>query len=605
MRYPVWMVLPALALGSCALMGDKPADVEAPATVEEAREFLAAYDKAVRPISSEYAKAAWVQATYITEDTQLLAAKAYERFLAWNSEQAIAARRFDGLELDADSQRQLDLLRLSNGVPTDPDQLAELTTLGSRLEALYGSGRYCPDGEDSCRDLGDLEDVLAKSRKPDELLDAWRGWRTVSPPMREDYSRFVALQNIGAQELGFADAGQYWRAGYDMDPLALEAEVERLWAQVEPLYQALHCEVRAQLNSEYGDAVAPAEGPIPAHLLGNMWSQQWGNIYPLVAPYPKAPSPDITKALQKQKYTAERMVRQAEGFYKDLGMPALPDNFYRRSQLLKPRDRDVVCHASAWDMDYAGDVRIKMCIQPDTENLTTIYHELGHIYYDLAYNPQPVIYQAGAHDGFHEAIGDTMVLAMTPDYLASVGLSAGEKAASQESVINNQMRMALDKIAFLPFGLLVDQWRWKVFSGEVGPEAYNASWWELREKYQGIKPPVERSEADFDAGAKYHVPGNTPYLRYFLAHILQFQFYQAMCDAAGYEGPLHGCSFAGSKKAGDKMWQLLSAGQSRPWPETLALLTGKPEMDGSAVIEYFQPLLGWLKERNAGRSCGW
>jgi peptidyl-dipeptidase A len=602
----------ALALGGCSVVQNSwhavnPVQDEGtyPTTAAGARAFLADYDRDIRKIATEAYKAAWLQATYITPDSQLIAAKAYERLLAWNAEQAIAARQFDGLKLDASVRRQLELLRLSNGVPTDPEALAELTTLGSELEAAYGSGRYCPQGPDSCKQLGALEKVLATSRNPDDMLEAWAGWRSISPPMRDNYIRFVELQNSGARELGFADAGEYWRAQYDMAPDAFSAEVERLWEQVSPLYEALHCEVRAQLNNEYGDAVVTEDGPIPAHVLGNMWSQQWGNIYPLVVPFPDAPATDVTAALEAQQYTAERMVRQAEGFYTDLGMPSLPPSFYERSMLTKPRDRDVVCHASAWDLDFSGDVRIKMCIQPDSDNLTTIYHELGHIYYDLAYNPLPVIFQNGAHDGFHEAIGDTMVLAMTPDYLASVGLAQTADNSSEQAVINAQMQMALDKIAFLPFGLLVDQWRWKVFSGEVNPQDYNAAWWELRERYQGIQAPVDRTEADFDPGAKYHIPGNTPYMRYFLAHILQFQFYQAMCDAAGHEGTLHSCSFAGSEEAGDKMWALLSAGQSKPWPETLELLTGSPEMDASAVIDYFQPLMAWLAQRNEDRSCGW
>lgn len=601
--FPV-VALAALGLSSCALFSDTSAPSEISADAEGAREFLANYDKGVREISTEASKAAWVQATFITPDTQLIAAKAYERFLSWNSDQAIAARQFNDVAVDPDTARQLKLLRMSNSVPTNPDELRELTTLGSRLEAAYGSGKYCPDGEESCRQLGDLEEQLAESRDPEELLEAWRGWRTVAPPMRDDYTRFIELQNAGAQELGFADAGEYWRAGYDMEPDAFASTVEALWKQVEPLYEALHCEVRARLNEQYGEDVAPNSGPIRADLLGNMWSQQWGNIYPLVKPYPNTPSLDVTAALKKQDYSAERMVRQAESFYTQMGFPSLPASFYQNSMLTKPRDRDVVCHASAWDLDFSGDVRIKMCIKPDMENLTTIYHELGHIFYDLAYNPQPVIFQSGAHDGFHEAIGDTMVLAMTPDYLASVGL-AGDTETSAEATINTQMQMALDKIAFLPFGLLVDQWRWQVFSGETTPENYNAAWWALREKYQGITPPVERTEADFDPGAKYHIPGNTPYMRYFLAHILQFQFYKAMCDASGHEGPLHSCSFARSTKAGEGLWKMLSAGQSKPWPETLELLTGTREMDAAAVIEYFQPLMAWLEQRNEGRACGW
>ena len=573
---------------------------------DAARAFLDQFDQQAREISVESRKAAWVQATHITEDTQWLAAKASERDLAYTSEKARQARVFDPANYDRETARQLKLLQLSSGVPNDPKQLAELTTLSAKLDAMYGSGRYCPPGKagEECLRLGALEDILRDSRKPAELLDAWQGWRTISPAMKSDYVRFAQLQNIGAQDLGYADAGALWRAGYDMPDQQFSAEVERLWAQVQPLYEALHCHVRDELNHQYGDKVAPKNGPIPAHLLGNMWAQQWGNLYPRMTPYKSASDLDVTAALKKQKYDAERMVKQAEQFYQGIGFPALPESFYQNSMLVQPRDREVVCHASAWDINFQGDVRIKMCIQPDEDNLMTIYHELGHIYYDLAYNPLPVLFQSGAHDGFHEAVGDTMMLSMTPRYLNSVGL-AGKPRQSHEAVINQQLKMALDKVAFLPFGLLVDKWRWQVFSGEVSPDQYNQAWWDLKLQYQGVAPPVERPADAFDPGAKYHIPGNTPYMRYFLAHILQFQFYQAMCDASGFEGDLNECSFAGSKEAGSRLWAMLQAGQSQPWQDSLYALTGTRQMDASALLEYFKPLRAWLDEQNQGLSCGW
>ncbi len=603
MRLRPWLLAGAGLLAGCAtLLGlDRHTD--------EARHFLETVDSRLRLLSQDSAKAAWVQATHITEDTQYLAAKASERRLEYLSATAREARRFDREQLDAQSARALMLLERKSAVPGDPQLLSELTRLSSRLEALYGSGRYCPPGVEAgsadCRRLGELEEVLARSTDPAELQEVWEGWRQIAPPMRDDYARFVALQNIGAQELGHPDAGAFWRAGYDMPAGEFEQVVEGLWQDVRPLYESLHCYVRGELARQYGEDLVPPAGPIPAHLLGNMWAQQWSEIYPRLTPYPEQPPLDVNAGLKRQGYDAVRMVRQAEGFYRSIGFPALPESFYRHSMFVQPLGREAVCHASAWDLDLQGDVRIKMCIKPNEEDLRTIYHELGHIYYYLAYNPLPLLFQRGAHDGFHEAVGDTVMLSlMTPAYLASIGLIDSASSAP-EAVINQQLKMAMDKVAFLPFGLLVDKWRWQVFSGAVPPERYNEAWWELKRRYQGVVPPRERPADAFDPGAKYHIPGDTPYMRYFLAHIMQFQFYAAMCDAAGHSGPLHECNFAGSEAAGERMWAMLQAGQSQPWPQTLQILTGGREMDAQPLLRYFAPLREWLDARNQGQACGW
>ena len=301
-----------------------------------------------------------------------------------------------------------------------------------------------------------------------------------------------------------------WRSGYDMSPVEFEAETERLWSQVKPLYEALHCYVRDGLSRQYGD-IMPEDGTIPAHLLGNMWAQQWSNIYPLVEPYPgQGDDLDVSGALDAQNYSAERMTRTAEDFFTSIGLPELPASFYEKSMLTKPRDRDVVCHASAWDLDMEGDVRIKQCIEPTEEQLTTIHHELGHIYYYLMYNDLEPPFQTGAHDGFHEAIGDAITLSLTPQHLKKIGLVDAVKT-DEKAVINSQMKLALDKIAFLPFGKMIDQWRWRVFAGEFDEAAYNDGWWSLRKEYQGLSAPNARAAEAFDPGAKYHIPGNTPY----------------------------------------------------------------------------------------------
>ncbi len=586
-------------------------------SAESAEDFVARINKEATEIGNDYARKAWVAATYITDDTQAIEAKASEDWLKFNSETIEATKDLDLDGADEKTLRAIKLIKLGGSMPApnDAKKRAELAKIASRMGAEYGKGKYCPDGEDSCRDLGDLSRTLAQSRDYDEQLEAWQGWRTISPKMREDYQRFVELTNEGARELGFKDTGDLWKSGYDMSAVEFEAEAERLWDQVTPLYDQLHCYVRDKLVEKYGADKVDPSGPIPAHLLGNMWSQQWGGIYDLVEPYPGVTSLDVDAGLealqvdgkdtrQKEHNKAVKMVNMAEDFFTSMGMPALPESFYEKSMLLKPRDRDVVCHASAWPMDGQDDVRIKMCIQPTAEEYYTIVHELGHIYYFLAQKDQPSLFKAGAHDGFHEGIGDTLNLSMTPSYLKQIGLIDSVET-SERAVINQQMRLALDKIAFLPFGKLIDQWRWDVFAGKTAPDAYNADWWKLRTKYQGIEPPVTRSEADFDPGAKYHIPGNTPYTRYFLSHILQFQFHKSLCEASGHTGALYECSIYGSKKAGQMLFDTMAMGASEPWPNAMEKATGAREMDGSAIIEYFDPLMGWLKEQNAGKTCGW
>lgn len=584
---------------------------------ESAKDFVVRINKEATELGNQSAKTAWVAATYITDDTQALEAASSEKYLKFNSETIEATKGLDLSSADEKTKRAINLIKIGSSLPApnDAEKRSELATIVSRMGAEYGKGKYCPDGPDSCKNLGQLSNTMASSRDYEEQLEAWKGWRTISPKMRADYERFVELTNEGARELGFKDTGDLWKGGYDMSSAEFEAETDRLWDQVKPLYDQLHCYVRDELVEKYGADKVDPNGPIPAHLLGNMWSQQWGEIYDLVEPYPGVAPLDVTAGLEampstgkdareKEYNKAVKMVKMGEDFFTSMGMPALPESFYEKSLFLKPRDRDVVCHASAWPMDGQDDVRIKMCIEPTAEQYYTIVHELGHIYYFLAQKDQPTLFKAGAHDGFHEGIGDTLTLSMTPDYLKQLGLLS-EVEKNEKAVINQQMRLALDKIAFLPFGKLIDQWRWDVFAGKTTPATYNEDWWKLRTKYQGIESPVARSEADFDPGAKYHIPGNTPYTRYFLAHILQFQFHKSLCEAGGHTGPLYECSIYGNKEAGKMLYDTMAMGASEPWPNAMEKATGQREMDGSAIIEYFDPLMGWLKEQNAGKSCGW
>ncbi len=642
-----------LMLGACGGSSEQaapaiaPPATQAPAqkagpTAADADAFVAGVDKFRADNAATMGAAFWIAQTYITDDAQLLAAKATEEQAEFESAKAEEAKRFnDTPGLSPETARALTLIKLGPTMPSpsDPAKRKELAQLAARMDANYGAGQWCrPNaaGQEECLKLQQIEKIVDNvgfKNTPQQIEAAWNGWHQTSRPIRKDYQRFADLMNEGSRELGFKDTGELWRGGYDMTPTEFEAEVERLWTQVKPMYDDLHCLVRDKLNKKYGDAIVPKDGLIPAHLLGNMWAQEWSNLYPLLEPYPGQNNLDVSSALQKQRdeeyrnllaafkgkptpidiaelnhkadaAQAVKMAKTAEDFYVSLGFPKLPDSFWSQSMLVRPRDREVVCHASAWDMNLKGDVRIKECIEPSEEELTTIHHELGHVYYYLSYNHLRPVFQSGANDGFHEAIGDTITLSLTPEHLKKIGL-VGEVKKNDKATINSQMKLALDKIVFLPWGKLVDQWRWKVFNGEIKPEDYNTGWWKLREQYQGVSPPNVRSEEDFDPGAKYHIPGNTPYTRYFLSFVLQFQFQKALCDASGFKGPLSECDVYGNAEAGKRFAEMLALGASQPWPATLEKLTGTRKMDASAIMEYFAPLIAYMKEQNQGKSCGW
>jgi peptidyl-dipeptidase A len=576
-------------------------------TVAEAERFIADTENLLSDLAVKASRAAWVQANFITDDTETIASQANQDYIEATTEIARDVKRFDGMNLPPVLDRKFKLLKLSLFSLSDPKEREEVSALGTNLEAEYGKGKACPDvgrHAGQCLPIGEVEQVLAESRDPEELKELWVAWRAVGAPMRQKYTRFIELQNQGARELGFKDMGAMWRSNYDMTPEQFTAELERLWNQVRPLYESLHAYVRSRIARQYGNQAVTKEGLIRADLLGNPWAQEWANVFPLVSKEGAGQGYDLTALLKQKKIDELGTVRYGENFFKSLGFAPLPQTFWERSLFLKPRDRDVVCHASAWDVDNKNDLRLKMCIQVRDEDFVTIHHELGHNFYQRAYNGQPFLFQGGANDGFHEAIGDTIALSITPEYLHQVGLLRTVPASDDIALL---LHRAMDKIAFLPFGLMIDQWRWKVMDGSLKPADYNKGWWELREKYQGVAPPVARSEKDFDPGAKYHVPANVPYTRYFLARILQFQFYRALCTEAGYRGPLHLCSFYGNKQAGAKLNEMLELGMSKPWPEALKVLTGESTIDATAMLEYFAPLKKWLDDQNAaaGAMLGW
>lgn len=588
----------AFATGAVSAQGSKPTAADAKAFVDKAEADLARID-------GYTSRMAWVRATYIIPETLWLDAKAQGEQTELATKYAMEAARYDGVAADPATRRKLMLLKqfLTLPAPDRPGAAAELSELSGKLNATYSTYKF--DFEGKPVTLNDAEDVLRASRDPAELKAAWEGWHTVSPQMREDYAKLVALSNEGARGLGYADVGALWRSNYDMSPAEFEAETDRLWTQVEPFYKNLHCYVRGRLNEKYGDAVQPKTGPIRADLLGNMWAQEWGNIYDVVEPKGVKPrSYDLEKLLVAKGYDPIRMTRTADGFYQSLGFAPMPDSYYTRSMITRPRDREVVCHASAWDIDGQDDLRVKMCMKVTAEDFQTIHHEMGHNIYQRAYKDQPYLFKGAANGGFHEAIGDFAGLsAETPTYLNQIGLL--DAVPGEDEDIPFLLDMALDKIAFLPFGLMVDKFRWGVFSGQTTPEDYNKAWWELRLKYQGLTPPGPRPADAFDAGAKYHVAASVSYERYFMARIYQFQFHRAACRQIGWKGPLHRCSVYGQKAMGEKFNAMMAMGQSKPWPDALEAFTGERRTDASAVADYFRPLDAWLTRQNRGEQCGW
>ncbi|HUQ13847.1 MAG TPA: M2 family metallopeptidase [Novosphingobium sp.] len=601
---------PIVALSLTALaasLAAAPAAAQV-ATPDSINAFVTASEKELFDEQNRAQRADWVYQTYITQDTEALTAEAGAELTKLQVSQALQAAKYAPVAgLSNETRRKLTLMRTSitDPAPTTPGAAERFATIKASIQGIYGKGKGTLRGQPI--NGSDIEEAMGTNRNPAELQEMWASWHdNVGKPMKADYEKMVAISNEGARELGFADTGALWRSNYDMDPDAFAALTDKIWGEVKPLYDQLHCYTRSKLNEKYGDAVQARTGPIRADLLGNMWAQEWGNIYDIVAP-PGAGDIgyDTGELLQTKAYDPLRMVKAGENFYSSLGFDPLPATFYERSQFVKPADREVVCHASAWDLDQKDDLRIKMCIKVNADDFTTIHHELGHNYYQRAYNDQDTLYLNGANDGFHEAIGDTMALSITPEYLVQIGLLDRSQVPPASKDTGLLLRQAMDKVAFLPFGLLIDRWRWGVFSGEITPANYNSAWVELKRKYQGIVPPVERGADAFDPGAKYHIPANVPYTRYFLARVLQFQFYEAACKTAGWKGPLHRCSFYGNKDVGKKLDAMLALGASKPWPDALQAFTGSREMSGKAMVRYFAPLTKWLQTQNKGKTCGW
>lgn len=599
------LLLSIVVISSCS---SQQASTLNESDVETFLERVELEDKTLGPVASS---AYWIGSNFITYDSQKVVADYGKRFQLLALERARQAATFDKVLVSEENRRKLNLIKNSFVMPSPLDDAlaGEIASISAELDAMYGTGQHC-FGEGDCYDLEAFEAVIDNSRDPDELLKAWEGWRNIGKPMKDMYLRMVEIGNLGAKDLGYDGLTDLWFSQYDMPADDFLAETDRVWDELKPLYDALHCHVRNELSEHYGEAVVSKEGSMPAHVLGNMWGQSWANIYDLVytPDNPKADTNiDLTKILEEKDIGEIEMVEIAENFFLSLGFEPLPKTFWERSLFIKPQDHNVVCHASAWDLDSdANDLRVKMCIERNAEDFSTIHHELGHIFYYQAYSQQPSIFQGGANDGFHEAVGDLLTLSITPDYYHKIGMITEAEAINAKSdPISLLMQQALDGVVSVPWTLMLDKWRAGVFSGETSEAELNNSWWELREYYQGIEAPRERDADAFDPGAKYHIPGNTPYTRYYLAKILQYQFHESLCNQIGFEGPLHECSIYNNELAGEQLRAMLSLGQSQEWQVALEALTGTRTLSGKSMLNYYKPLKDWLDVQNASRSCGW
>ena len=576
---------------------------------QDLEEFLANVELENKKDGPVIYSASWISSNFITYDSQKVIADYGTKSTLKSLERSREAASFDGLDTSKENQRMLNILKSSFVMPPplDEELASELSEITTSLEAMYGSGEYCFEDEE-CYDLEAFESIIDNSRDPKELLRAWEGWHEIGKPMKPMYMRMVDIGNQGSVDLGYEGLSDLWFSKYDMPAEDFLDDTDRVWSEVKPLYDALHCHVRAKLNEHYGDEVISKTGPLPVHMLGNMWGQSWSNIYDLV--YEEKPDSkyiDVTKIINEKSLSEIEMVEYAEDFFISMGFKPLPKTFWERSLFVKPRDRSVVCHASAWNLDPANnDLRIKMCIEKNEEDFITIHHELGHIFYYQAYNHIPTVFQAGANDGFHEAFGDLLTLSITPDYLVDIGfISEDDAEEAKQDPIGLLMKQALDGVVIVPWALMLDKWRSGVFDGEIDESNLNSSWWSLREEYQGINTSYERSENYFDPGAKYHIPGNTPYTRYYLASIMQYQFHEALCNLIDYDGYLHECSIYGNKEAGDRIISTMAMGQSLPWQDAFENLTGSRQLSGKSIMNYYAPLKEWLDEENKNRTCGW
>ncbi|CAH0729159.1 unnamed protein product, partial [Brenthis ino] len=591
-------------------------DPDLEALEQEGREYIMHLDKMAGVRKNRASLAEWAYTSNITEENeekriQVQLELSKQEKQAWEETKMYKWQDFQDFSLRRMFKKYTQL-----GVSALPDDKYKLLMqCVSGMESNYATSKICDYKNATKCDLAlepDITEIFTKSQDPDELKHTWVEWhKAAGAKARQNFTQYVQLDNEAAKLNGFKDVAEWWQSEYEVPDF--EQQLAKLWEDVKPLYQQLHAYVRKRLRDKYGEGIVSARGPIPAHLLGNMWAQTWTNIESFTRPYPDKKEIDITKTMKDQNYTPLKMFQMSDEFFRSLNLTAMPEKFWKNSIIEKPTDREIVCHASAWDFYDGEDFRIKMCTTVDAVNLKVIHHEMGHIQYYLQYRHLPFVFRNGANPGFHEAVGDTIALSVSsPKHLRRVGLISGD-AEDEQTEINQLYKMGIDKIVFLPFAYTLDLFRYGVFRGNTTPDDYNCHYWRLRDSLQGVEPPVPRSEEDFDAAAKYHVSADVEYARYYVSFIIQFQFHRALCQLAGEYAPgdvtrkLVDCDIYQSVHAGNALANMLKMGSSKPWPDAMEALTGQRAMRADGLLEYFRPLHEWLEAENqrTGEFIGW
>ncbi|XP_071562887.1 angiotensin-converting enzyme-like [Temnothorax nylanderi] len=591
---------------------------------QTAEDLLNNAQQLLKNINARYAEwsnkqsiTSWNYASNMTDEN--LAEKLRVSAEAANASKQIAqeVNAFPWRELDDESiKRQFKKLGILGTAALPEDSYKEFEMTISKMENIYSTAKICDYKDKNKCDLAlepEITEKLMCSRDPEELKHIWIEWRKASgEKVKSLFPQYVELANTAARLNNFSDYAEYWMKDYEAADFP--EQIENQWQQLKPLYLQLHAYVRRELRKKYGEDIVSEDGPIPAHLLGNTWAQTWSNIADFTMPFPGKQLPDVTATLVEQGYNATSMFRLAENFFTSINLSAMPDTFWEKSILTKQKDVDMICHASAWDFYDGKDFRIKQCTRVNMEDLLTAHHEMGHVEYYLQYKNQPTVFKEGANPGFHEAVGDVISLSVsTPSHLKKIDLLKDD-STDQEALLNHLYVKSLDKIAFLPFAYMMDRWRWNVFQGKVTPDNYNCNWWSLAEEYQGIEPPVDRTEEDFDPGSKYHIIADVEYIRYYVSFVIQFQFHKALCTKAKEYDPnnpdtklLSQCDIYGNKDAGNLLKSMLELGSSKPWPDAMEKISGQRQMDAAGLLEYFKPLTDWLIKENkkTNEYIGW
>ncbi|XP_034666461.1 angiotensin-converting enzyme-related protein isoform X2 [Drosophila subobscura] len=586
------------------------------ASTLDARLFFERENELLRQRYHEEYLASYTYNTNVTDENRQAMIAVYARNAVQNKQLAEKIKSSDYTQSeDADVRRQALHLSKMGASALDPDDYLALQNAISSMQSNYATTNVCSYTNRSDCSLSlepHIQERLSNSRDPAELAWYWREWHDKAGTTQKDnFAEYVRLTRKAARLNDHRSYADYWVQFYeDAD---FERQLDASFKQLLPFYRQIHGYVRYRLRQHYGEDVVPAEGNIPMHLLGNMWGQSWNEVIDLFTPYPEKPFVDIKASMVQQNYTVQKLFELGDQYFQSLGMRALPPSFWNLSLLTRPDDRQVVCHASAWDFYQDSDVRIKMCTEVDMHYFFVVHHELGHIQYYLQYEQQPAVFRGAPNPGFHEAVGDVIALSvMSAKHLKTIGLTDSGRL-DEKSRINELFKQALSKIVFLPFGYTMDKYRYAVFRNEIEEPQWNCGFWQMRSEYGGVEPPVPRTDKDFDPPAKYHIDADVEYLRYFAAHIFQFQFHKALCSLAGQYAPndsrrtLDNCDIFGSKEAGRALSKFLSHGSSLHWKVVLQEFTGETEMDTSALLEYFDPLYQWLKQENSrlGVPLGW